>query len=180
MREMVPGRAKLLQTGVTRVSPLDVPTGTVRTTRGGILSVPALGSCIAVIALSVTKQIGGIAHVMLPGIAPAKAGTKPSRYAVNAIDELLRRLVHHGVDKRTLAICLVGGGNVLRRDDDTVCQANISSVRDTLKEQGLKVAAAHLGGYVRRTCTMKTKSGEVVISVGDCPPQLLWKPRECS
>ena len=160
----------------------DVATGEVGTTRGGVLTVGALGSCVAVVALDLDSRIGGIAHVMLPGAAPRRARAPRTReprtrYAEDGIRRLLDELRGAGASAERLAICLVGGADVLRRGDDTIGADNIASVRRVLAGEGLAVAAAHLGGFDRRGCVLDAASGRVSCSLGDGPPRVLWEAK---
>jgi|GEM_PF-394504 len=154
---------------------VDVPTGEVATTQAGVLSVGALGSCIAVLALDAHLMVGGIAHVMQPGAALPSECERATRYAQNGILVLIRRLKDLGSRKEWLTICLVGGGNVLRRKDDSICSSNIESVMRVLSRQGLQAAASHLGGDLRRSCRLDAAAGRVIYTVGDSTPRVLWE-----
>lgn len=134
----------------------------------------ALGSCVAVIAQDFDRRLGGIAHIMLPGSAPPRA-QQPTKYAENGIHQLLDELKSLGAETDELTICLVGAGNVLKRDDDQTCAANIESVQRVLEREGLRVSAARLGGLVRRSCTLDTSNGRVTYTEGDDPIRVLWE-----
>jgi chemotaxis protein CheD len=146
----------------------EVSTGEVRTGRSGeIIIASALGSCIAVIIYDPVMRIGGLAHIMLPGKAPSGiGGRKRLRYAYDAIDELLYRLNAMGTDKQELRICIAGGGNVLRRDDDVICEMNLRSVLKILRQKGLTIKTSSTGGYERRKVSLDVSAGRVLCSVG--------------
>jgi len=153
----------------------DFGVGKVMVTREKIvLRASALGSCIGVAAYDAGKRIGGMAHVMLPGSAPDKAVEK-TRYAANAIDEMARQMIEMGSKPGDINVCLVGGGNVLERDDDTICESNMESVRKILKNKEMEVKESVLGGTQRRSVSVDVEKGEVWYTEGDGEKKLLWK-----
>ncbi len=128
-------------------------------------STPA-GSCIVVAAYDRKKNIGAMAHIMLPGSSP-KESVEKTKYAADAIDEMIKMMVQVGAKKTYIETCLAGAGNVLEKEDDTICQANIESVTSILKEKAIPVRAAALGGTSRRTVSMDVENGCVSLTEGD-------------
>lgn len=157
---------------------INVNTGQIRLAKkDAILRSAALGSCIAVVAYDHTKKIGAIAHIMLPGTAPADH-TKKNRYASNAISAILTKMIEAGSQKRDIEACIVGAGNVLKRDDDTICAINIESVTQLLKDNNVPVRASVLGGTERKSVALDIQSGIISYTVGNGKPKLLWKPQD--
>ncbi len=146
----------------------EVMTGEIATGHEGeMLTANALGSCIAVVVHDPVMKVGGLAHVMLPGRAPSGTRSrKELRYAEDATEELLCRMEKMGALKRNLRICLIGGGNVLRRDDDVICEMNVRSVRKAIEKKGLTIEAFSTGGYERRRVRLNIASGCVLCCVG--------------
>ena len=155
----------------------EVLTGEVKIgSSGTMLVVSALGSCVAVMIQDRTRRVGGIAHVMLPGVAaPDKAAVR-HRYAADSVNELLDRLITSGSRLSDLTVCAVGGANVLERRDDTICSRNIASVMEIIREKRLTIAASSLGGILRRRVRMDIEQGEVLCTIGDEGEQVLWAP----
>jgi chemotaxis protein CheD len=145
---------------------IDVSTGKVKTGKG-LLSVGALGSCVAVLAYGPKNKIGAIAHVMLPGKAPDKEKTNKTKYAIDAVDELIRKMSKLGPDEDNIRIYLIGGANVLDRIYDTVSRDNISSVLEALNNRNLKVHGEALGGKQRRSVLFDVKNGIIRYTEGD-------------
>lgn len=144
----------------------EVLTGEVRTEGAGtIMLVSALGSCIAVIMHDPIVQIGGIAHVMLPGKCRQAGHADRFRYADDAIAELLSQMLQKGAKKEDLVICLAGAGNVLQRSEDSICTMNIEAVNEALRLLGLTVSAESLGGVQRRSVRLDIAAGTVLYSV---------------
>ena len=112
---------------------IDVYTGEVKA--GGentILKSNAIGSCVVIAAYDASKKVGALAHVMLPGAAPEGKTFQRTRFAADSIEEMINRMTHLGAHKDDIEVCLVGGGNVLEREDDIICQDNIVSVVELL------------------------------------------------
>ncbi|MBD3392576.1 MAG: hypothetical protein GF418_10840 [Chitinivibrionales bacterium] len=151
---------------------IDVQTGQVALAANGAQLVSAaIGSCVAVVAYERKKKMGGIAHVMLPGKAPRNDGTgrpvEPLRYAANAIGELLRRFRKAGGSTKDISICIAGGGNVLERPDDSICECNIASVHEVIEQHGMVVLAQSVGGNRRRRVRLDLDTGKLYCAEGD-------------
>lgn len=160
---------------------LDVCTGEVRSGRKDtILRSNAIGSCIVIAAYDHTIKVGAMAHVMVPGAAPAGKTTQRTRYAADAIEELVNEMVNLGAEKDNIQTCLVGGGNVLKRKDDFICQDNIASVVGILNNRGITIRAKDLGGTERRSISLDVEKGTVHFKVRDSKEKLLWDAEEGS
>lgn len=155
---------------------IDVNTGQVRLGRGNvILRSLAIGSCIAVAAYDSKTRIGAMAHVMLPGSAPEDSPQK-TRYAEDAIEEMIGLMAFGRSQKSNIEVCLVGAGNVLQKDDDTVCMANIRSTIRILEQSNVPIKATALGGVERKSIFLDVATGKITYRKGDGNIQLLWRP----
>jgi len=134
--------------------------------KGLIRSTP-LGSCIAFIAYDITTKIGGMAHIMLPGKSPKGNNVDENKYAENAIANLLNELNALGAQKGNIEICLIGGANVLRKEDDIIANNLIFSIFEIVEQRNLTVKETSLGGYERRTGKLCLHSGNVSFTVGN-------------
>ncbi len=160
------------------MQPIDVNTGKVCSSNAkSQLRSIAIGSCIAVAGFDPVKKAGVIAHIMLPGKAPEKAEAK-TKYAQDAIDEMMRLFREYGTDENDIYVCLVGAGNVLKKEDDTVCQKNIDSVTSIIYKRGIEIKAAVLGGMERRSVFMDLPSGTVKYTHGNSKKMVLWESKE--
>ncbi len=154
---------------------IDVNTGDIAFGEGNvILRSVALGSCIAVVAYDSKKNIGAIAHIMLPGKAPEKILEK-TKYAEDAIDGMIGRMLTKGSKHSNIEVCLVGGGNVLKRKNDTICEANIESVTQVLRKKKISVKSKVLGGTERKSVFMDIENGRISYSEGERGERLLWR-----
>ena len=160
---------------------IDIQIGQVKAGSGKvILQSKAIGSCIALVAYDATKHIGALAHIMLPGRAPAKKAAEKNKYAADAIDAILDKMAALGSKKDNIGITLVGGGNILKREDDTICNANIESTLELLGKKDLKVRAQAVGGTVRRSVFLDVERGIVHYTEGDGGEKHLWRAKKSS
>ena len=151
-----------------------VNTGEVKVAAGqAILRAIAIGSCIVVAALDSKKRIGAMAHVMLPGKAPRQFLEK-TKYAFDAIEKMLGQMLEAGSKPDDIEVCLVGAGNVLEKENDTICDANIESVTGILEEKGISVKASVLGGRERKGIFLDTETGSISYTEGDEKEKTLW------
>jgi len=147
---------------------VNVSTGEVKVGRKGeILKSTAIGSCIVIATYDPEKNLGEMAHVMFPGRAPKSAYGESTKYAADALDEMIRIITAQGSNLCSLGACLVGAGNVLKKQDDTVCKNNIESITELLKEKNIPVRAAVLGGTERKGISLDIESGSAYYTEGD-------------
>jgi chemotaxis protein CheD len=158
---------------------VNVSTGEVKVGRKGkILKSTAIGSCVVIAAYYSGKNLGAMAHVMLPGKAPKNSYGESTRYAADALGEMISRMTIKGANLCDLEAFLVGAGNVLKKQDDSVCKNNIESITQLLKEKHIPVRAAVLGGTERKGISMDIESGSVYYTEGDREEKVLWKSTE--
>lgn len=153
-----------------------VNTGEVHT--GGaytLLNSGAIGSCVVITAYDSEKKIGAMAHIMLPGLFQAKNELHDTRYAVHALEEMLGQLKKYEIKKENIEVCLVGGANVLRRENDTIGKDNLESVEKLLLENHIKIKARSIGGFERRTVLFDIEKGRIYYTVGDSRQEILWQ-----
>ena len=154
---------------------VDVNTGEVKiATKGTILRSVAIGSCIAVAAINFKRKIGAMAHIMLPGNAPQHSLEK-TKYAFDGIEQLLNQMFEVGTSTDDIEVCLVGGGNVLKKEYDTICEANIESITQILKGKNIPVMASVLGRTKRKSVFLDVENGCISYVEGDEKEKILWQ-----
>ncbi|MFH0925426.1 MAG: chemotaxis protein CheD [bacterium] len=142
-----------------------------------ILKSTAIGSCIVIISYDMKNRIGGMAHIMLPGRSPESTVFKnnKTRFAHDAIDELIRKLSHFGVKTNNLITCLIGGANVLKKKENTIADNNISSVTEYLDKMKINITAKILGGTSRRSALFYIEEERISYTEGNSREKLLWQ-----
>ncbi|MBS4001370.1 MAG: chemotaxis protein CheD [Desulfobulbaceae bacterium] len=153
---------------------INISTGEVKKgTIGDLLVSNGIGSCIVIAAMNLKKQIGAVAHFMLPGKAPDSEVYNKTKYAKDAVDKLLNLLQADMNDLTTIRTCLVGAGNVLIKHDDTICENNINSILSIFSDLAIKIDVCALGGINRRSLQFDIATREVYITEGDSELKLL-------
>lgn len=162
---------KLPTTTMKYVNTGEVNSGGIET----VLNSGAIGSCIVVTAFDPIKHIGAMAHILLPGTFPSKNGSQRTRYAHNAIEEMLCQLAKFGIGRNDIEVCLIGGANVLKREKDTIGKENLISVEEILKEKHIAIKAKSVGGFERRTVLLDIFNGCIYFTVGNSIQKVLWQ-----
>ena len=154
---------------------VDVNTGEVKTAKEpAMLRSVAIGSCVVVAALNFKRKIGAMAHIMLPGNAPQHTLEK-TKYAFDGIEQLLNQMFEAGASADEIEVCLVGAGNVLKKEDDTVCDSNIKSVLAILAENNISIKGSILGGTKRKSVFIDVEKGRISYIEGDEKEKILWQ-----
>jgi len=157
---------------------VDISTGEIEVgAKGIILRSVAIGSCVVATAYDSKNNIGAMAHIMLPGRAPEKAQQK-TRYAADAIDALVSQMGQLGSKKDDIEVVLAGGGNVLGRENNTICEDNIESILELLKKKHLKIKAQAVGGTDRRSVSLDIEQGIVYCAEGNGNEKQLWRAKK--
>ncbi len=137
----------------------------------------AIGSCVVVAVLNFKRKIGAMAHIMLPGYAPEQSSEK-TKYAADAIERLINNMNQQGCKSENIEVCLVGAANVLQKEDDIICDANIESVTGILKEKNIPVRASALGGTERKSVFLDVDGGCISYTEGDKEEKRLWQAKQ--
>jgi chemotaxis protein CheD len=153
-----------------------VQTGEVKTGQlNDIIKSSPIGSCAVVILFDESIQIAGMAHIMLPGKAPLRENIIKNRYAEDAIKTLIEQLAGNGLEKDKLKAVLVGGGNVLKRNGDTIGIDNIKSVEMILSRLKIPIVAKKVGGTERYATKFDINAGIIYYTIGDNPEEILFR-----
>jgi chemotaxis protein CheD len=140
-----------------------------------ILKSDAIGSCVVVAAYDVEAGIGSLAHIMLPGSSSLSSRGYNTKYAFDAIEDMLYKMIRLRASREHIEACLVGAGNVLNDANDTICLAVLNSVAGILKEKGIRIVAQAVGGNIRRGISLDIEHGAVHYFEGDGDVALLYK-----
>jgi len=153
-----------------------VNSGEVRSAgKNTILNSGAIGSCVVITAFDFEKKIGAMAHIMLPDTFLTKNRLQDTRYATHAIEEMFKQLKNNKSTCGNLDFCIVGGANVLKRENDSIGKDNIESVERLLLERHVLIKARSTGGFERRTVLFDIENGCIYLTVGDSKQEILWQ-----
>jgi len=125
-----------------------------------------LGSCVVVTLYNTQRQIGGMAHIMLPDSSNTNGHHTPYQCADTAIDTLLKKLHEEGVSPNKIVAKMVGGARMFSTyngSDPGIGQQNIAAIKHLLKERGIALTGQDVGGYHGRNAEFYLDSGRVMV-----------------
>jgi chemotaxis protein CheD len=128
------------------------------------LAVYGLGSCVVVFLHDAGASLGGLAHILLPGPPPSRAGAEARlKYAGPALRALLHEVSDGSASRRRLVAKLVGGASMFTAEDaspvEPVGERNVAAVLASLEELGLPVVARETGGGIGRSLVADPATG---------------------
>lgn len=127
-----------------------------------------LGSCVGIVIYDLTKQIAGLAHIMLPYANPDKLiGDNQYKYADTAIAILIEKLILERARKSSLQAKIAGGAQMfhLRSSADVmrIGPRNVDAVREHLTKHRVPLVAEDVGGNKGRTIEFDPSTGKLKI-----------------
>lgn len=133
-----------------------------------------LGSCVGVVLYDPTKKISGMVHVMLPDSTKIKNNENLAKFADTGIEELLKRIVAKGANRRSIVAKIAGGAQMFafKSDNDMlrVGDRNVEATKEKLKQLQIPLIAEDTGKNSGRTIEFYPETGELLIkSVGKTP-----------
>jgi len=123
-----------------------------------------LGSCVGVVVYDQSREIAGLAHVMLPDSSLAKAGSMNiAKYADTAVRELVNRLIKVGAKQVGLKAKIAGGAQMFQfansNDLMRIGPRNVEAVKKELSALNISIVAEDVGGNSGRTIEFDPKTG---------------------
>lgn len=121
-----------------------------------------LGSCIACCLHDPFAGAGGLNHFLLPGppLAQDRHHDAPERYGLHAMETLVEGMLALGATRATMRARLFGGAN-LHPGMHAIGTDNARFARRFLRESGIALAAADVGGDHARRLEFQPASGRV-------------------
>ena len=133
-----------------------------------------LGSCVGVVLYDPTKKICGMVHVMLPDSTKIKNNENIAKFADTGREELLRRVVALGANRKNIVAKIAGGAQMFafKSDNDMlrVGDRNVEATKGKLKQLNIPLLAEDTGKNSGRTIEFYPETGELLVkSVGKTP-----------
>lgn len=151
------------------VKKINVGMGQQHFARAPDLLTAILGSCVAVTMYWPRGKLGAMAHVVL-----SHAGNRrgpASNFADRVVPAMLREFKIRGVPKRELVVKLTGGASMFSQSRVIqVGKDNIQTIHAALEQEGLTLAAEHVGGKKGRRVTLDCTTGELTICIAGQEP----------
>ena len=124
-----------------------------------------LGSCVGVAVYDTEQEVGGMAHVLLPG--DPKPGDNPLKYSDSAVEKLVEEICSMGGSKDSMRAKVFGGSNMfpgLASDrKKSIGERNVEAVLKKLEQMGIEVVAKDIGGDKGRTVEFLAGKGNVTV-----------------
>lgn len=127
-----------------------------------------LGPCVAVCLYDKTTKTGGMNHILMPGDgrnSAGKPGKMESRYAMNAMELLINRMMHLGADRYSLSAKIFGGASILSAisPDFSMGMKNVESVVNFLITENIPIKNYNFGGNDSRRIYYHTDTDIVLL-----------------
>ena len=123
-----------------------------------------LGSCIGIAVYDPVLKIGGLAHIMLPDSTQMRNNSNIAKFADTGIEELVKRVVMAGANKRRLVAKIAGGAKMFQVSGlstvGNVGERNAQASRAKLKQLGIPLLAEDTGLNYGRTVELYPETGE--------------------
>ena len=131
-----------------------------------VISTTGIGSCVVTTLYDPQKQIGGLAHIMLPDSNGINGRRPPFHCADTAITALLRRLQTRGAVRENLVAKVIGGARMFAGNNSPspgIGKQNITSIRQILDREHLPLIGEDINGGYGRSVEFRLNSGKVII-----------------
>ena len=123
-----------------------------------------LGSCIGIAVYDPVLKIGGLAHIMLPDSTQMRNNSNIAKSADTGMEELVKRVVMAGANKRRLVAKIAGGAKMFQVSGlstvGNVGERNAQASRAKLKQLGIPLLAEDTGLNYGRTVELYPETGE--------------------
>lgn len=132
--------------------------------KGDVLFAPGMGSCVGVSFYDKAKQIGCMAHVVLPESHKNRLDdAKKGKYADIAIPAMIEEIEKLGAKKSDIIVKISGGAQMFNFESGSnvmnIGMRNVIAVKAALKKEGLVVSKNHTGGNKGRTLKLSMETG---------------------
>ncbi|MDR3568217.1 MAG: chemotaxis protein CheD [Syntrophobacteraceae bacterium] len=147
------------------IKTVSIHVGEYHACRGAAIIETLLGSCVAVCLIDPVEKIGGMNHILLPGEATIGRCDAVSRYAVNAMELLINKIMALGGDRNRLQAKIFGGAHVIPSIslENGVGRKNSNFVLQFLELERIPILSRDLGGKDTRRIYFRSDTGEVLL-----------------
>lgn len=126
-----------------------------------------LGSCIGIAIFDKKRNLGGLAHIMLPDSTQFIKMTNPLKFANLAIPIMVEQLVKGGAGRYSLTAKIAGGASMFDFPDKKINMdigyRNGLAVKETLNKLAVPLLSMDIGGNKGRTIIFDTSNGALYI-----------------
>lgn len=125
----------------------------------------AIGSCIVVTLYETQTRIGGLAHIMLPGISKKEMHAAPFMCAKTGIASLIKLMRGEGAEMKYIVAKIVGGAKMFSyyQNNSNIGEQNIKCAKQALRKKGIPLLGEDVGSNYGRSVEFRLDSGKLVI-----------------
>lgn len=116
-----------------------------------------LGSCVAVCLHDSVRKIGGMNHFLLP-YGQEQGESRPVRYGLFAMEQLINALMKGGAKKANLQAKVFGGAKITA-DLRDIGATNAQFAHQFLANEGVQILGESLGGTNARRVVFRPATG---------------------
>ena len=130
------------------------------------ISSTGIGSCVVITLYDSRKQVGGLAHIMLPDSNGINGRRPPYHCADTAIIALLRRLRSKGAVWENLVAKMIGGAQMFVCSNSSapgIGKQNITNIKQMLDREQIPLMGEDIGGNCGRSVEFYLDSGKVIV-----------------
>lgn len=144
---------------------IDINVGGFHASRQPTVIHTLLGSCVAVCLYDRASSIGGMNHILLPGKADLKHFDNVTRYAINAMELLINKIMGLGGKRHNLVAKVFGGAHIVPEisPKNGMGTKNSQFVLSFLQTESIAVVSKDIGGRDTRKIYFHTDTGDVFL-----------------
>ncbi|MFN8646196.1 MAG: chemotaxis protein CheD [Gemmatimonadales bacterium] len=132
-----------------------------------VLVTLGLGSCVAITLHDAERQVGGLAHILLPSRSLSRSAENPGRFPQTALPALVEEMTALGADRRRLTARLAGGAsmfaNLVPAGSMQMGDRNVIAVREVLNHLAIPIVGESVGGNSGRSVWFTVADGQVEV-----------------
>lgn len=134
-----------------------------------LLAVYGIGSCIILAIYDSVRQIGGIAHIMLPDSSGMDLSViNTIKFADTAVPALIEAVLDEGAIRMGLEAKIFGGSEMFPPTEDftnTIGSENTKAVKAALKKYNIPLKCEDTGGTHGRSIEFDLSNGVVKVFI---------------
>jgi chemotaxis protein CheD len=130
-----------------------------------------LGSCVGIAIYSMSSNLAGMIHIMLPDSTKIKQNQNRLKFADTGIDDMVALLEREGMRRYEMVAKIAGGAKMFEMPTNStmgsIGEKNVDAVKAKLAELKIKIKAEDVGLNYGRTIVFDPKTKELsVIKAG--------------
>jgi chemotaxis protein CheD len=133
-----------------------------------VLVTVGLGSCVAIVLHDAEARVGGMAHILLPSPALARADGNPAKFPQSAVPRMLELMLADGARRERITGRLAGGASMFAAlappGTIQMGERNLVAARQALNAHSVPLIGEAVGGDFGRTVRVRVNDGRIEVS----------------